>query len=100
MVRALPRLQKNAQYHQSDSRFADVSRRCLNALQALGPMTARNSGFLQPCPCPAAHVPRAYPLRNDAFEPQPAGMAEHGGAVAGERLAELDAFPRSITCVI
>jgi hypothetical protein len=28
--------------------------------------------------------------------PQPAGMAERGGAVAGERLAELDAFPRSL----
>src|SRR3954465_15740090 len=45
---------------------------------------------LQTGPRPAADVARADPLRHDAFEPQTAAAPEGGGAVAGERLAELD----------
>ena len=49
-------------------------------------------GFLglQPCTRPAAHVPRADPLRHDAFELHPARMPKDVGPVAGDRLANLD----------
>jgi hypothetical protein len=46
---------------------------------------------LQPCPRPAADVPGARALQNDAFEAQTAGVAEDGSTVSGDRLAHLDA---------
>ena len=45
---------------------------------------------LEPCPCPAAHISRANSLRDDALEAHPARMTKDGGAVAGDRLAQLD----------
>jgi hypothetical protein len=53
------------------------------------PLEARGSS-LQPGARPTTHVSRADPLRDDP-SPQPAGIAEDGAAVAGERVAELDA---------
>jgi hypothetical protein len=38
-----------------------------------------------------SYVARADPLRDDAFEAQAAGVPEDGSAIAGERVAELDA---------
>jgi hypothetical protein len=38
-----------------------------------------------------SYVAPADPLRDDAFEAQAAGVPEDGSAIAGERVAELDA---------
>src|SRR4051794_39934532 len=51
---------------------------------------------LQPRPCPAADVARADPLRDDAFKAHAAGVPKDGRAVAGERLAELDAVAHGL----
>jgi len=51
---------------------------------------------LQPGARPAADVARADPLRDDPFEAKTAGVAKDGGAVAGERLAELDAVAHGL----
>src|SRR4051794_28906332 len=51
---------------------------------------------LQPGACPAAQITRADALRDDAFQAHPAGVAKDGGAVAGERLTELDAVAHGL----
>jgi hypothetical protein len=51
---------------------------------------------LQPCPGPTAHIAGADALRDYAFESQTAGMAEDGGPVAGDRLAQLDAVAHHV----
>ena len=50
---------------------------------------------LKPCPRSAAHVARADPLRDNAFEAH-SPMPKDGGPVAGDRLAELDAVAHGL----
>src|SRR4051812_36343731 len=50
---------------------------------------------LQPCARSVADVARADPLGDNAFEAHAADVAKDGSAVAGDRLAQMDAVPAS-----